>query len=71
MRSLSCARALLLAAALVAALLLFAASASVERGRADNRPDCQYGLSSIGPVHFRDGKIVDGDVTPHTESCLP
>jgi hypothetical protein len=60
----------LLAAALVAVLLLFAASGSVERGRAANGT-CRYGLSSIGPVHFQDGKIVGGDLTPHTETCLP
>jgi hypothetical protein len=60
----------LLAAALVAALLVFTASAAVERGRAGNQQNCSYGLSSIGPVSIRDGKVV-GDATPQTEACLP
>jgi hypothetical protein len=34
-------------------------------------PRCTHGVSSIGPVYFRDGKVVGGDTTPHTEACLP
>jgi hypothetical protein len=32
---------------------------------------CTHGASSIGPVFVRDGRIVGGDTTPHTEACLP
>jgi hypothetical protein len=28
-------------------------------------------VSSIGPVFIKDGKVVGGDTTPHTEACLP
>jgi hypothetical protein len=38
-------------------------------GRAHQR--CTHGVSSIGPVLIKDGKIVGGDTTPHTEACLP
>jgi hypothetical protein len=38
-------------------------------GRANQQ--CTHGLSSIGPVFMKDGKIVGGDTTPHTEACLP
>jgi hypothetical protein len=34
-------------------------------------PRCTHGASSIGPVYLRDGKVVGGDTTPHTEACLP
>ena len=33
-------------------------------------PRCTHGLSSVGPVYFRDGKIIGGDTTPPTEACL-
>jgi hypothetical protein len=33
-------------------------------------PRCTYGVSSIGPVIVKDGKVVGGDTTPHTEACL-
>ena len=32
---------------------------------------CSHGLSSIGPVVIKDGKVVGGDTVPHTEACLP
>jgi len=32
---------------------------------------CSHGLSSIGPVIIKDGKVVGGDTVPHTEACLP
>jgi hypothetical protein len=46
-----------------------AAASSAER--ATGRRGCTYGLSSIGPVYMRDGKVIGGDTTPHTERCLP
>jgi len=39
--------------------------------RGDARQGCTHGLSSIGPVLIKDGKVVGGDTTPHTEACLP
>ena len=33
-------------------------------------PRCTHGVSSIGPVYLKDGKVV-GNATPHTEACLP
>jgi pyrimidine deaminase RibD-like protein len=44
-------------------------TAAVARGQAGAR--CTHGVSSVGPVFLRDGKIVGGDTTPHTEACLP
>jgi hypothetical protein len=33
-------------------------------------PRCTHGLSSIGPVQIRSGRIVGGDPVPHTQPCL-
>jgi hypothetical protein len=35
-----------------------------------NAPVCTHGVSSIGPVYLKDGKVV-GDAAPQTEACLP
>jgi hypothetical protein len=56
--------------AILAAALLFAATSSAERVEGGGTPSCTHGLSSIGPVALRDGKVV-GDDAPHTEACLP
>jgi pyrimidine deaminase RibD-like protein len=57
-------------ATLIAALaLVFVFAVAAGHSRADQT--CTHGASSIGPVVMRDGKIVGGDTTPHTESCLP
>lgn len=42
---------------------------SAAPGRARQR--CTHGLSSIGPVYIKDGKVIGGDTTPHTEAYLP
>ncbi len=57
--------------AVLAAVLLFAATSSAERIDVGTTPACTHGSSSIGPVVFRDGKMIGGDGTPHTEACLP
>jgi hypothetical protein len=57
--------ALAIAVSVVVTLGLVAAGP----GRANQQ--CTHGLSSIGPVFMKDGKIVGGDTTPHTEACLP
>jgi hypothetical protein len=57
--------------AILAAALLLAATSSAERVEAGSTPACTHGLSSIGPVSIRDGKVVGGDDAPHTEACLP
>ena len=57
--------------AILAAVLLFAATSSAERMTAGAKPACTHGVSSIGPVVLRDGKVVGGNGTPHTEACLP
>jgi hypothetical protein len=54
----------------ILAVLLFAATSSAERMSPDTTPACTHGMSSIGPVVLRDGKLVGGDDTPHTEACL-
>ncbi len=38
-------------------------------GQAHER--CTHGLSSIGPVFIKNGKVVGGDTTPNTQACLP
>lgn len=58
-------------AAILAAVLLLAAPSSAERINGVTTPTCTHGLSSIGPVAIRDGKIVGGDSAPRTETCLP
>ena len=58
-------------AAVLVAVLLFAATSSAERMNAGTTAACTHGLSSIGPVSLRNGKVVGGSGTPHTEACLP
>ncbi len=57
--------------AILAAVLLFAASSSAERIDVGTTQSCTHGASSIGPVVLRDGTMVGSDDTPHTEACLP
>jgi hypothetical protein len=38
-------------------------------GRA--HPRCTHGVSSLGPVYIKDGRVVGGDTTPDTQACLP
>jgi hypothetical protein len=56
-----------LAAALCAVLVLGLATAGAGRAK----QPCTHGISSIGPVYFKDGRFAGGDTTPHTEACLP
>jgi hypothetical protein len=58
------------AAAFVALGLLLLPSGAIESGKADSTPACTHGLSSVGPVYFRDG-VITGQTTPTTEACLP
>lgn len=51
-----------LVGALVAVVLVTTATA--------DRPVCTHGVSSIGPVTLTHGHL-GGDMTPHTEACLP
>jgi len=62
---------LVLLAAILAGVLLFAATSAAERGEGAAIPACTQGTSSIGPIVIRDGRVVGGDPTPHTESCVP
>jgi hypothetical protein len=57
-------------AAVIAALALVFVFAVAAAGHSREQPTCTHGASSIGPVVIRDGKIVDGDTTPHTDACL-
>jgi hypothetical protein len=57
--------------AILATVLLFAATSSAERVDGSPTPTCTHGVSSIGPVVIRNGTVVGGDSTPHTEACLP
>jgi hypothetical protein len=64
-------RAARIAAIMIAGLLLFVASSAAERGVPPaKKAVCTHGVSSIGPVYLRDGKIIDGNTTPHTDACL-
>lgn len=56
----------MLATGIVALFMLSMAAANT----GDAKRSCTHGLSSIGPVYLRDGRVV-GDTTPHTEACLP
>jgi hypothetical protein len=58
-------------AALVAALAPVFVFTVAAAGRTRARQTCTHGVSSIGPVIMRNGKIIGGDITPHTEACLP
>jgi len=53
------------------ALLLLAAGSCVALARATGGASCTHGASSLGPVILLDGKLVGGDLTPHTDVCLP
>jgi hypothetical protein len=68
---LSYGRVIWVVAVLVAGLLLVVASAAGEGRRANTGRACTHGLSSIGPIVFRNGEVVGGDTTPDTETCLP
>ena len=59
----------LVALAIAVSVLLVIGLAAAVRG--DARQGCTHGVSSIGPVLIKDGKVVGGDTTPHTEACLP
>jgi len=54
-------------AALVGALVALGAGGSAAGPR--DRP-CLAGASSIGPATIVDGRVVDGDATPHTSGCV-
>jgi hypothetical protein len=48
-----------------------AAGIAVASVRADAKPACTHGASSIGPVTIANGKVVGGSTVPHTQACLP
>ena len=55
--------------AIVLSGLVVIALAVSDRSQAHQR--CTHGVSSIGPVFLKDGKVVGGDTTlPHTEACF-
>ena len=64
------ARKMAVATVVIAGLLQLAAG-SVENVKADPTTACTYGLSSLGPVFFRNGRVIGGSTTPTTEACLP
>jgi hypothetical protein len=53
-----------------AAFLLLATPSAARHGRTGGGGPCTHGASSIGPVVFRNGKIVGPEPVPHTEACL-
>ena len=59
----------LVALAIAVSILVVIGLAAAVPGSA--RQPCTHGVSSIGPVFLKDGKVVGGDTTPHTEACLP
>jgi hypothetical protein len=59
-----------LSTAVTVALVLLT-SGAIENGRADSRPVCTHGASSLGPIVLQDGQVVGGSTTPTTEACLP
>jgi len=61
--------AVLAALALAVSVAVLLGLVAAHPGRARQR--CTHGVSSIGPVFIKDGKVVGGDTTPRTEACLP
>jgi hypothetical protein len=59
----------LVAMAIVASVAVVLGFASARHGHPHQR--CTHGASSLGPVYLDHGKVVGGDTTPHTETCLP
>lgn len=59
------------AAATIVTAVLILLTGAIEPGRADSRPSCTHGASSLGPVVLEGGRIVGGSTTPTTEACLP
>jgi len=57
------------ALAIVLSALIVVGLAAAGPGRAHRR--CTHGVSSVGPVFIKGGKIVGGDTTPDTQACLP
>jgi hypothetical protein len=62
-------RTALMALAVALAAMMAVGLVAAASGRDDRR--CTHGASSIGPVILRNGRVVGGDTTPHTEACLP
>ena len=59
----------LVALAIAVSVVVLLGLVAARPGRAHE--PCTHGVSSIGPVYIKDGKVVGGDTTPHTEACLP
>ncbi|HST14584.1 MAG TPA: hypothetical protein VLJ44_07020 [Gaiellaceae bacterium] len=59
----------LVAMAIAVSVVVLLGLIAARPGRANQQ--CTHGVSSIGPVFIKDGKVVGGDTTPHTEACLP
>jgi hypothetical protein len=59
----------LVALAIAVSVVVLLGLVAARPGRAHER--CTHGVSSIGPVFIKNGKVVGGDSTPHTEACLP
>ena len=57
------------AIAVTAALVMLTAGA-IENGKADSRPACTHGLSSLGPIYLGTARW-SRLTTPVTEACLP
>jgi hypothetical protein len=48
-----------------------AAGIAITSVRADEKPPCTHGVSSIGPVTIVNGTVVAGSTVPQTQACLP
>jgi hypothetical protein len=59
----------LLALSITFSILVLLGLAAARPSRA-HQP-CTHGVSSIGPVFIKNGKVVGGDTTPDTQACLP
>jgi hypothetical protein len=65
-------RLLSLALLAVALPLLFvSSSAGSAQNAAHPSQQCMHGASSIGPIVLKNGRVVGGSTTPHTQACQP
>ena len=60
----------LVAALLSIALLVGVVGAHSAKNPPAKKHHCTHGLSSIGPVTVKNGKVVGGSTIPYTQACL-
>ena len=61
----------LVVVSLVVVVLIGGVSAHSGNNPPGKRQHCTHGVSSVGPVVVRNGKVVGGSTVPDTQACLP